>query len=201
MMRLRLGIDVDGIVANFTPKYLEKLIELSGHRPEWDATKDPDCWNWAKKYGFSHSHNEAFWEHAKSPEGEGVWSDLQPLVTSDEVTLLQHYIDNEDVYFISNRALCHRRTTDRWLRRVLGDREFTTILTREKGMMANALQLHGLIDDKPKNLTKTLEYCGLVCVPVLVNRPWNQEQISPYIHRVHTIAEGLDKIKEKAYNG
>lgn len=201
-MNLRIGIDIDGVIADFTNPHKKKLEQISGHKPDWDEKTDPNCWSWEEVYGYSKEHTRQFWDHTASVQGWEFWRELPTLCTMEEREIISGLCTDNDVFFISSRPIVHRKTTDRWLHRQFGEStEFTTILTRFKGHIAAGLELHAMIDDKPENLVDVLRYRGRACKPFLLNRPWNQVDVSSSIIRVNSITEALDLLERGVYNG
>jgi len=194
---LRIGIDLDGVLVNHTQSWVDKLYEMTGHRPKgWDASKDPNCWDWMVPYGYTQKQVEEFYQYSNK-NGE-FWFDMCPLPSLVDLEAVNDAIDKESVHFITNRPMEVYKHSSNWVRRHFGDRPYSVMHARHKGPIAYGLQLHCLIDDRPNNLTEVLEYCGLNCMPFLLNKPWNQhEKVSPYIIRIDSIKEGLDKLYKK----
>lgn len=206
-MKKRIGIDIDGVLADFSNPYVEKMNEIQGSQiivtPEMK-----DCWHFETKVGFTVDTREEFWRWAKTPEAQEWWENLPLLCTQDEQQTIVQLAQQHDVVFITKCPLHMRR-----YRQVWADKHFfastnghffsasiPVVATNRKGPIAYGLELHAMIDDKPQNLVDVLKYCGTSTDCYLVNQTWNQECNHRYIERVANLQISLDKINKKVYN-
>ncbi len=160
-----LGIDLDGVLADFVSGYRLKCLDLVG-RP---LPKVPTCWDFPQSCGYTDAEVIAVWEWIyQHPEW---WGTLAPLAGP---LLLP---DDADVYFITNRPLRPgvKAVTERWLAYWYRVPHPTVVMTKRKGEAANALHLTRFIDDKPANL-REVRLARSKTRLTLCRRPWNQAE-------------------------
>lgn len=202
---LRVGIDVDGVLADFGTPYRQKLIELAGEVParvqRWDNAVDPDCWSWERPYGFSYATVEEFWRWSGDEGKHEFWLNLRPLQTYTQRDMLREFMQEHDVYFISKRPLNTKRVLEQWIQQYYAMvRPPTVVLAYEKGAAAKGLQLHAIIDDKPSNVQMVLRECGTTCIPMIYDQPWNKAFYDPYIPRVTSVEDALQIVENVAHD-
>jgi len=191
------GIDVDGVLANFTDAFSELLISTtrdnrfpSGY---WYDRDFPPVWDWPEHYGYSAQQIDAAWERVKTTE---FWRRLEPL--SGRTDLVGIPVGAR-VYFITSRVgSTALRQTQRWLEYYLPAEftvrhEWSAVISNQKGAAAIALDLDFYIDDNVKNVNWA---CRLApaCRTYLLDKPYNQparNAIDVRAHRVLSVAEAL----------
>lgn len=197
---MRIGFDVDGVLAAFTPAYQRLFIETTGvnlFAPGDDT--DPPCWNWPEFRGYTKEQVSVVWDHIRL--NPAFSRNLAPLPGARE---LRHAIADlerrHDVYFITSRVgVAVKRQTEYWLMEHLGYVEETpTVLivgSRTKGAMCKALRLDCYIDDNWDNV----EDCACESPTTrtyLLNAAYNQQPLleddCPLVIRVDSVAEMLD---------
>lgn len=201
---LRIGIDVDGVLADFNSPYREHLIKLHGYDPFplWNPDLDPSTFHWTDHYNYKRDIVEKFWQWLQTPEAAHMfWGTLDPLFDDDEAALIDRLMQEHDVYFITKRPLHLKALTEHWLERHIcggfSRRLPTTLVSNHKGHIAAGLQLHAMIDDKPANLKDVLTACGTGCVPLMFDQPWNRrDEHHQYIRRIETIEDGLAYLEQ-----
>ena len=197
---LRIGLDLDGVLALFDQPALDKmrLIQPEGISDVvFDDIEQPDRWGWTGHHGITRETNREFWKQVNGRDAE-FWYRLRPTAcVTDE---LRTYLRSPDVhpYYITSRPFGALKWTQQWLDQ--HDLPGTMLLAKAgtKGHLAHALGLHGMIDDKPENLTDVLSQCKLSCVPILLDKPWNKTTEHPYLLRVGTVKEGLALLEQAA---
>lgn len=176
---IRIGFDVDGVLALFEPAYGRLIERISGKRlfPEdWqDMVKQntfPTVWDWDQAAGYTRADSSAAWKSIKADPN--FWSDLDHYPDVLEVARqLRTKPYKSEVYFITHRmGTCVKLQTENWLL----DRGFsnpTVLIAGDKIPLINSLELDVYIDDKPETVedavanTKTRIY--------LMDRPYNRE--------------------------
>lgn len=187
---LRIGIDIDGVIADFIPAYIKRLNKMSG-------LKNPECnegwdsWHCEDKLGYDKEIVKAFWRDVANPNKDDFWYTLEPI---DEVEPLTR---DHDITFITTRPLASRWATIDWAEQNHNILHPQVIVTEKKGQVADALKLHAMFDDKPDNLLDVMRHCGMTCMPFLIDRPWNKSCEHSYIIRVETIAAGMAILKQE----
>jgi 5'(3')-deoxyribonucleotidase len=179
MTKLRIGIDIDGVLADFNVPYRELLLKEGLNIPPISNTY-PDVWSYDKAAGLSKAAENQIWGHiGNSPD---FWRNLPayPDTQGFMTYLFDCYaFQNADIYFITSRpGLTAKDQTETWLQNMMFPFSTfypTVLISSEKGMCARALKLTHYVDDRNEN-----------CADVYVNspttqtfmlaRPWNQCQ-------------------------
>ncbi len=197
---MRIGLDIDGVICDFNHGYVKELIRANGYVipprvKSWDIKNDPDTWDYAVPYGFSHEVNEEVWKDiSNSYSGGYFWRQLPSLLSRDDRKRLNNIMDDHDVYFVSKRPLSMHGATIEWMQEYFPHPHLTVLLSNKKGLIASGLQLQAFFDDKPKNLEDILRACGTTCACFLIDQPWNRDFNHPYITRISSIFAGLEEL-------
>jgi len=150
--RLRIGVDVDGVLADFVSAFHDEAeVVLQRLLPQ--TTDSWDFSNWDLKKG-----DEArIWNHVKATDD---WFYLHLNALPGVVKNLPWLTEEHDVFFITTRiqtaGLSIKRQTELFLSD-LGVTFPTVIVTKDKGPIASALQLNVFIDDKFENVERVGE--------------------------------------------
>ncbi len=189
---LRVGIDIDGVLAHFNEAYRAKLTEIEGKNPcpNFNIENDPTVFDWEAKYGYSGKTVNEFWKWSNTYEGQtGFWEALPCLLSKAELSAINYMMTHHIVYFITKRNYKLKEVTEGWVMDniVQNGGIPTVLLSKRKGHTALGLGLHGLIDDKVDNLVDCLRVNGTSCVPFLFDQPWN---------RIGTLQRAFTTLKE-----
>lgn len=148
---MRIGFDVDGVLACFFKGYEELCIKIDGvdRFPTRYPDALPPCWNWPEHYGYSNETVGKVWAFIKN--NPMFWGGLDPLPGLDLLVDLD-YVSN-DLYFITDRpGAGAQAVTANWLASELGYIPSTIISRKGKGVAVDALDLDFYIDDKVENI-------------------------------------------------
>ena len=200
MAKLRIGMDLDGVVIDFTRGCYEAMCEMTGTRPPVDFSTLE--WDWPKRLFGEQVYHE-FWIQIAMAQPE-FWSELPSLLNRHERDQLFRLADAHEVYFITNRPNGMLEPTVAWLKRELsitfnGTVAFThggqVILSGKKGLIARGIGLDWMIDDKPENLMHVVTQSpDTKCM--LVHQSWNaSSHTSPHMKRVFEFAEILSTLE------
>jgi hypothetical protein len=172
-MSIRIGIDIDGVLARFDGKFAKLLVEESGEDKINGAldVDHPPTWDWPEYYGYHPQHIRAAWRRVEN-SGD-FWTTL-PALTNAKVLAESMPWAVHAVYFITNRPGYNpKQQTERWLRENLKIEVPTVLISARKGTSAAALELDVYVDDKGENILdverespKTRAY--------LIDRPYNE---------------------------
>lgn len=142
---MRVGIDIDGVLAKFDTPFADLLAEITGRPCQVD---DPPCWEWPRLMGFTEAEENQAWRCISSDPS--WWGKLEPY---DDSFVDFHAFQNAgwDLYFITARRTPFvKGISEQWLRRHYRINNPTVITTSRKGLIAKALELDAHIDDAPK---------------------------------------------------
>jgi hypothetical protein len=198
---MKIGFDIDGVLAAFIPAYQRLVIEHAGGLNLFHPGDDklPPCWNWPEYRGYNKDVIGSVWAHIKS--SSSFWQYLGETPGCSTLrTVILDLQRNHDVYFITNRMGCQaKRQTEHWLIHHLGIERPTVLLTADKGITAKALGLDCYIDDYLENARAVCAHSPSTRT-YLLDMPYNQEDAPgnkrhdwPYnFIRVKTVGQFLD---------
>jgi 5' nucleotidase, deoxy (Pyrimidine), cytosolic type C protein (NT5C) len=153
---MKLGIDIDGCLANFNKAYGNLLIQVTGVNllpSEWDSHPDfPGVWDWDSAVGYSTQDIQAAW--TKIVTSPRFWESLEPLDNAKDTVKALNRLGKKgaEIYFLTHRmGLRSKVQTERWLYN-LGMDYPTVILTGNKAPIAQNLGLTFFVDDKVENV-------------------------------------------------
>ena len=179
---MKLGVDLDGVLANWNDPMLALLNKVYFTHHKWGPEGGPTTWNWpVDQFGFTkdevhkvwldHINNTDFWETLPVLDQPGL----------DHIKRLQYL---HDIYFLTNRTGPQvKARTENWLLRH-GVMVPTVLQVRgSKAKVIDGLALDCFIDDSADNLSMgTNPYY----TPYLRDAPYNGEGYAD-IRRVRTI--------------
>jgi uncharacterized HAD superfamily protein len=198
---MKLGIDIDGCLANFTESYANLLISIGGDRlpADWRTNRDfPDIWDWDKKYGYTSEQRNKAWEHIKSTD---FWFELQPLPQAPiAIEVLDQLADDHEVYFITHRmGKQAKQQTEDWLfGQGFVTRDATVLIAGDdKTPIVQGLNLDFYIDDKWTTMYK------LAAAPIktklyMVDYAHNRHTNIVGVKWVPSVVDGLDDFLKNA---
>jgi len=151
---IRLGLDLDGVLADFNASYRQLFIDLTG-RDTFDGETDPPCWNYHAVYGYTDAEAKQVWGAIAA--SDRFWERLDPLPGAVSLLKWAFWKQNQiDVYFITSRiGLGVKKQSEHWLH-CHGFPRATVLVQQEqsgtKGDLAKGLGLTHVLDDKIENL-------------------------------------------------
>ena len=190
---MRIGFDVDGILAAFIPAYQNLVIQTAGHDmflPGDDV--NPPCWDWPEFRGYDKATVRKVWQTITS--GSTFWQSLTPLDGVAELNAVAEQLIKHDVYFITSRpGVLAKQQTENWLIQHTGFFNPTVLISSDKGACCKALNLDAYIDDKLDNIYDVVvesPETRLYCLGMRYNQDDNP--VAPrYYTRVSSLAEML----------
>lgn len=196
MAHKRIGIDVDGVLAQFTDAFSALIVEITKRDLFPPRPFDPPCWHYPQHYGYTHKELSEVWRQiADSWE---FWRQLpahRGAVKPCQVLLAWTLLPKHDVYFLTTRkGETAKRQTEEWLLHDCWPASLerptpTVLVTDNKPYAAVALNLDILIDDYHQN-TQQVALAVPACHTYLLNRSWNaNEQAGLGVIRVDTLEE------------
>jgi len=205
----RVGIDVDGVLAQFDRPFAYLLKELGcpvdfpTHDPQF-----PNQWDWDVAYmkdaGMDDEAIAALqakaWTAVK--RSTAFWCTLPEYPTTrQDLLYLRACIENGwDVYFLTARpGITAKFQTEAWLASKGIKIPFVpTVLITEnahvnKPRMCKALELDAIIDDRPSNLAGIVDPTHRF----LMQRPWNRDHTLTDVIEVTTVKDMLQLTLER----
>lgn len=153
---MKIGIDMDDVCADFQSAYVELLNKKFGKPPIGTAPID---WEGSNLQLTPEETKQSWAEVAMVLD---FWYRLRPLPSFDYETakLLKIAHFDHDVFFITNRFATPgpsplHQTKD-WLNIHAGIHNPNVIIAKDKGPVAQILELDAFIDDRPKNVLDVL---------------------------------------------
>jgi hypothetical protein len=190
---MRIGIDIDGVLANFTGGFSKVVNDLCpGTIPPGYEPKD---WNWTDT--MTKGMMNQVWQEVR--RREHFWLTLQP----DEFNILslrkhlQTHLRDE-VYYVTSRVPDGSTypllgATNRWLMRYNLLRENTSVIVVRKGEVKgevySALNISHSVDDRYDNVAAVSGGHK----PYLLNRPWNAS--FQWASRVESLADFFKEVE------
>lgn len=187
---MRIGVDVDGVLADFNKTYIDRVIQVTGRDLFPARPFVIPCWDYPQHYGYTGAELSAVWSLIRKDTTFWRWLSVCDQTVPDAVRLLNFQTRaGDDAYFITSRpGLLAKRQTEQWLYD-LGMDNPTVLICDQKGVAANALNLDCYIDDRPENCCATDPYCRTY----IQTRSWNLGYDLPQlVRRVDHISEMLE---------
>lgn len=194
--KARIGIDIDGVLANFNHSFREFIHEHTDVRlPEITDTY-PDAWDYHKRAGVMKQDDSKLWKLIN--DSQTFWKNIPAY--SDATLFLEWaaWLPSEvDVYFITSRpGKTAKAQSEAWLQKNGWGYDFhpTVLISSKKGECASALELTHFIDDKNENVLDVYHNGPRSCALVMLARPWNS--IVEDVPRIATINEFRKSVEE-----
>jgi 5'(3')-deoxyribonucleotidase len=179
---------MDDVCADFQSSYVKLLNKTFGKPPVGTAPIDWEGSN------LELTHEEMLQSWKEVAKVYNFWYELDPLPNFDAETIkllkIAHWA--HDVFFVTNRfdtpGPSPLRQTKAWLQRYAGIGSPNVIIAKDKGPVAQVLQLDAFIDDRPKN-----------CLDVFVARPETEVYLCDSSHNKtfeHEIIPRVQDLKE-----
>jgi 5'(3')-deoxyribonucleotidase len=189
---MRIGVDVDGVLADFNTSFIERVIQVTGKDLFPPRPFDIPVWDYPQSYGYTDKETHAVWENIKADPT--FWYGLSPYPdTLDALHLFRDMANHHDIYFITARpGIVAKQQTERWLRALGGDPSWgpTVLISSDKLGCVKALNIELYIDDKTENIQST----SLACMSLLLTRPWNAK--AKGLTRVATLMDFFNFIRD-----
>lgn len=167
---LNIGVDIDGVLSNFTRSARELCKSLFNGKP--DDRLVQTGWGF-DSLGLSKEDEDVMWREIDSiPNWWTTHAALQG------THLLKPLCDKHRVVFITNRkdgvGLPVDKQSAVWLTRTFHIFHPAVLLSNDKGPLVKALKLDYYIDDRPKNVLEVIQSAPR-CQTALLDATYNQE--------------------------
>lgn len=194
---MRIGIDVDGVLADFNKSFIERVIEVTGQDKFPPRPFDIPTWDYPQFYGYSNKQCSEVWKSIK--KDSMFWRRLTSYEGTFKFLFDLHEL-KEDTYFITSRpGIDAKYQTERWLKSYgWPDSNPTVLISSKKGKCVEALDLTHYIDDKTENCEDVRD-SQPSCQVFMLSRPWNAPTHSvPRTPDLLTFMEALQNVHQTA---
>jgi uncharacterized HAD superfamily protein len=196
---MRVGIDVDGVLAEFNAGFIALVKEKLGVELPPVSENYPDTWNYdieALKvhYGDEQRAKEASRElWGTIAASHSFWMKLQP-ISQPLLYKLADVAAMHTFYFITSRPGGSAKfQTEAWLLKWFALP--TVLIASDKGPVAKSLGLELFIDDKPENANEVAEATEGKCLVLMPERPWNRNVVTDArVARVKNLEKALSHV-------
>lgn len=198
MISLKIGIDVDGVLANFNDDYIVRTIKVTGRDLFPPRPFEIPEWSYPERYGYTKKEMSKVWDDIKADPW--FWRGLQPYphTRSTLLYLAGRQLLGDDVYFITARpGATAKKQTEEWLLHqyklsYLMPTPPTVLISSEKGLCARALKLDIYVDDRIENVQDVL--ADSECSVSLLDQPWNRNTGDRLVNhaRVDSVVEAIE---------
>ena len=170
---LKLGIDVDGVLADFVRGFYSVLNTIEPRIT--DLNEEPTCWDFStEQFGYTKDQDREAWRRVL--DGETFWYNLKPLLYTENAlaVLTSAYVEGHDVYFLTSRGgkFAHQQSFAWLVKNGYGVSPQVLLTNKGKGGTARNLGLTHFVDDKPENCFEVAEQSPKTRVFMLRQR-WN----------------------------
>ncbi len=144
MKKLRIGIDLDGVVFRTLDKVLERYNNDNGTDYVSEQIKDWNSHNWM-------GGDMSVYDYFYDPE---TFRDLP--INDDAVEVLYRLDKKHDVYIVTDTHYCCLETRMKELYRIFPKEQYSFMADRKifVGKFKEMLMLDVLLDDKPENVSR-----------------------------------------------
>jgi uncharacterized HAD superfamily protein len=184
---MTVGLDIDGVVADFITPFLKLLETRSGSGCIDPASiTDPNF----MQHPFLTKELIAECMETASYDPQ-FWRAMTPLLTADQWQTLERMSREHEVVFVTHRWVrdtydIHTITCD-WLRSRGLTRPVVHFTQENKSALIRSLKVKLFVDDRHENCADVAdETNALVFMP---NRPYNQAFTHPKVQRIHALDE------------
>jgi hypothetical protein len=195
-----VGFDIDGVLANFNEGY----GRLGNKKYNLPLIKDEEvpCWNWDTRWwGATEEQIRELWKKDIVPSPI-FWAGLKPLLSAETFDNIAELSYRTPVFFITSRpgnpSLLYSQTM-LWLNKHLGAHAYkgltSTIVTKQKGLVCNAIGITHYIDDKFTNLIDIVKYSPKTkCF--MLKKQYNEampNEFPSYFKKEITVVDSVDE--------
>ena len=189
---MRIGFDLDGVLADFNTGFANKLIDVTGENKfSWfDNLSQPPCWDWPKAAGYTSKQIDATWRAVD--DDPSFWMSLLPLRGVADFNAADGLFEEDvDVYFVTKRdSPTAKDQSEVWLADQIHLMYPTVLITGDKGLACKVLRLDAYIDDKVENVQAVVKESSWTHA-YLLDQPWNRHAADIGWTRVHKVEDML----------
>jgi uncharacterized HAD superfamily protein len=185
MSRLRIVVDMDGVLADWNGAFHQLLRDRGATLRRFEDDLNPQLWDWPQTYGATLQEEASAWEYINSHKN--WWGTLESHADMGPLAweTLNGLCWDEEVYFVTQRERATGATRN-WLEgRITADAEFEVISTsKRKSAVLIGLEPDLIIEDRLKTLQSYRDAARSLaltsCELLLVDRPYNRVPVTAY---------------------
>lgn len=199
---MRIGFDLDGVLANFSEAFLSALRSAGAQIPADLGADFPKMWDWPEHYGATAAQVGKAWELVW--ESSYFWQNLDYLQGRETIDVIRDLNDarrrGHDVYFITHRSGKRaKQQTEEWLRNG-GFCNPTVLMAGDKGLAAKVLDLHLYVDDRTENC-HAVQYHLPSCSTYVFDQPYNQACTAKRTGNLQEMLEHELRVRNDQHDG
>lgn len=174
---MRIGCDIDGVLADWNSSFIERLVKVSGRDLFPPRPFEILEWNYPEVHGYTKAELQIVWDSILQEPIDHFWGSIRAYPGAAQ--MLGALADlvrgplNAHVYFVTARpGILTKGATETWL-----SWEFenpTVLMTGAKGLVAKALALDAFLDDNYDNCVDVY-WTSPTTQVFLFDRPWNRQ--------------------------
>lgn len=183
-----IGIDCDGVLANFSVAYAKLLTAQTGIKFPDYSKEEPTTWYWEREAGVTKLEEAQVWEQIRADKR--FWFNLAPCQGAPEflnnLDLMEH-----EVYFVTDRSgWMPQYQTSCWLQQFYTDP--SVIISRKgKGAICKAIGIDVFLDDKVENIESIWSESPMTQAWML-RKPYNEK-----LHGADRVVGSLEEFAER----
>lgn len=189
MADIHLGIDVDGVIADFNTGFMDLFVKLTKEDRFGNPRADITTWNYATdQFGYTKEQDKAVWQSVMA--NPSFWRDLPAYKGTLEFLTTLRQLPIRITFITSRVGINVLQQTQDWLT-ANGFSYPAVIISSNKGATCRRLGVTHYLDDKNENCVDVVkEVPG--CRVVMFAQPYNQEQ--PGTFRITQLGTFLDLV-------
>jgi len=180
---MRIGTDLDGVLADFPSTFLEQYINpaLESRNQKTITTDDIKHWEFEKSIPLNPMVTDTLYRKAIA---EGIFRFL-PTYHNGLVTLLQELdLRGHTIYYITSRDQGTSEDTYEWLNSTKLPFSGGVYFTKNKARVCELLGIDIMLEDLYEQANEIADKTEASVL--LIKRPWNTEMYSPYTMSMRT---------------
>jgi uncharacterized HAD superfamily protein len=188
-----VGLDIDGVLADFVPAFLRVLAERGGNGPiDPESVTDPNFTN--HPFLTAEIVARCVAEVSSDPL---FWELLAPLPSPEQWRALDVLSREKRLLFITHRYPCENydvgRVTRDWLRKHGVSDPVVYFTQTQKSELIRKLSVQLFVDDRHENCRDAAEHTQAVVM--MPHRPYNGSFAHPKVRRIQNLAEIFEFIE------
>lgn len=185
---MRLGIDIDGCLADFNSAFIDRIIAITGKDLFPPRPFEIPTWDYPQFYGYTREDLVVVWRSIQADTR--FWAELPEYPGTAEALkyLNARRVAGDDLYFITARPGAEaKKQTENWLLQhwpMPYAPQVTVLISPRKDLCATALDLDLYVDDRDINVEAVVatrnydgngKYLGERTRTYVYDQPWNRD--------------------------